>query len=196
MRKQSVRDVALPGISANAALTGNTNSSRTGVAEGLVNRALANQTADTSANIRGALYDKGLDLATNEAMSNNASTLDALKSRGALGGDAFASGGAGVSGSIADRGNLYQLANAGGAGLQGGNQLSLDNLLQQYQSKVSSPFDAEKQLMQIIGTNSWGSNSTTTASQTPSAWQVAGGLLGAAGSAAKGLGSMGFMPFG
>lgn len=193
--RNSVRDVVLPGISSNAALTGNTNSSRTGVAEGLVNRDLANKTADTSANIRGALFDKGLDLGTNEAMANNASTLDALKSRGALGGQAYTSGAGGVSQSIADRGNLFSLANAGGAGLQGADQLTLDNLLQQYQSKVSSPFDAEKQLMQIIGTNSWGSNTTGTQTTTPSAWQVAGGLLGAAGSAAKGLGGMGFMPF-
>jgi hypothetical protein len=197
--KQSVRDVVLPGISANAALSGNTNSSRTGIAEGLVERGLAQKTADVSSDLRGQLYDRGLELGTNELQENNASVLDALKSRGALGSEAFAQGGEGVSRSISDQGNLFSLAGAGGSGLQGADQLNLDNLLARYQSSVSSPFDAEQALMSIIGTNNWGgttkSSGTSTTTATPSAWQVIGGLMGAAGSGAKGLGSMGFTPF-
>jgi hypothetical protein len=195
--RQQVRDVQLPGIGANAAVTGNTNSSRTGIAEGLVERGLAQQTADTSANIRGSMFDKGLELAQSGADSNNASTLAALNARGALSGSAYSSGADGVSKSINDQGNLFAMANMGGAGLQQGKQLTLDNLLAQYQSKVSSPFDAEKGLMSIFGTNNWGGTTTgtTTSSTTPSAWQVAGGILGGIGSLASGAGSMGFKPF-
>jgi hypothetical protein len=52
--------------------------------------------------------------------------------------------------------------------------------------------------MGIIGTNNWGGQTTgtSTTTKTPSAWEVMGGLLGTAGSAAKGLGGLGWKPFG
>lgn len=183
--RQTARDVTLPGINQNAAMTGNTNSSRTGIAEGLVERGLAQQSTDLGASLRSKAFSDGLSLASNNAQTNNAQKLGALSTGASAGTNAANSGVAANSQSIADKNNLLGIANDAGTGLQGSNQLTLDNLLKQYQSKVSSPYDALNGLMGIIGTNNWGSSSsgTSTTTKTPSAFEVIGGLLGAAGNA-------------
>ena len=182
---QTARDVTLPGIERNAAMTGNTNSSRTGIAEGLVERGLAQQSTDLGASLRSKAFSDGLTLASNNAQTNNAQKLGSLSTGASAGTYAANSGGAASSQSLADKNNLLGIANDAGAGLQNSNQLTLDNLLKQYQSGVSSPYDALNGLMGIIGTNNWGSSSsgTSTTTKTPSAFEVIGGLLGAAGNA-------------
>jgi hypothetical protein len=181
--RNQVRDVTLPGIDRAAAVSGNVNNSRTGIAQGLVERELAGKAADVSANLRGAAYDKGLDLG---AMTNVQAVMDSLKSAGSLGGNLAQLGIGARSGSINDQKGVFDIANAGGAGLQADQQLTLDNLLARYQSGTTSPFDALKEYMSIVGSNNWGSESTSTGTSTtkstPSAWQVIGGLMGAAGS--------------
>jgi hypothetical protein len=196
--RQTARDVTLPGIEQNAALTGNTNSSRTGIAQGLVERGLAQQSTDLGASLRSKAFSDGLTLASNNAQQNNAQSLGALSTAASAGTNAANSGVAAGSQSIADKNSLLGIANDGGAGLQGSNQLTLDNLLKQYQSSVSSPYDALNGLMGIIGSNNWGSNSTgtETTTKTPSAYEIIGGLLGAGGSLASGAGSLGWRPFG
>jgi len=186
--RQTARDVTLPGIEQNAAMSGNTNSSRTGIAEGLVERGLAQQATDLGASLRSKAFSDGLNLASSNANANNTATLGALSTGANSGINAANSGVAAGSQSITDKNNLLGIANDAGSGLQNANQLTLDNLLKQYQSKVSSPYDALNGLMGIIGTNNWGSSSsgTSTTTKTPSAFEVIGGLLGAAGQA-KGL---------
>lgn len=183
--RQTARDVTLPGIEQNAARTGNTNSSRTGIAEGMVERGLAQQATDLGASIRSKAFSDGLALASNNAQANNTTQLGALSTGASAGTNAANSGVAANSQSIQDKNTLLGIANDGGTGLQNANQLTLDNLLKQYQSKVSSPYDALNGLMGIIGTNNWGSSSsgTSTTTKTPSAFEVIGGLLGAAGNA-------------
>lgn len=182
---QTARDVTLPGIEQNAAISGNTNSSRTGIAEGLVQRGLAQQSADLGATLRNNAFSTGLQLASNNANANNANTLSALTGAAGAGTNAANAGVNAGSQSINDQGNLFNLANAAGSGQQAASQANLDNQNAQYQSKVSSPYDALNGLMGIIGSNNWGSNSTGTSQTTesPSAWSVIGGLLGAAGQA-------------
>lgn len=183
--RQTARDVTLPGIEQHAATSGNTNSSRTGVAEGMVERGLAQQSADLGASLRGTAFKDGLTLASGNANANNASKLGALSTGATAGTNAANSGVAANSQSISDKGSLLGMANDAGTGLQQNNQLSLDNILKQYQSKTSSPYDSLNGLMSIIGTQNWGSSSsgTSTSTKTPSAWEVIGGLLGAAGNA-------------
>ena len=183
--RQTARDVTLPGINQNAAMTGNTNSSRTGIAEGLVERGLAQQATDLGSSLRSKAFSDGLALASNNAQQNNAQKLGSLYTGASAGTNAANSGVAANSQSITDKNNLLGIAEGAGSGLQNSNQLTLDNLLKQYQSQVSSPYDALNGLMGIIGTNNWGSNSsgTSTTTKTPSAYEVIGGLLGAAGNA-------------
>jgi hypothetical protein len=186
---RNASEVVLPGIQANAAANGNINSNRTAISDGLVRRGLAEKTADISANLRGAAYDKGLDLG---AMTNVQAVLDSLKSAGSLGGSAASLGIGARSGSLTDQSSLFDIANAGGAGLQAADQARIDEEQGTYQSQVSSPFDALQQYMNIVGSGNWGSNTTGTSTgtqkTTPSAWQVIGGLMGAGGSLAKGFG--------
>jgi hypothetical protein len=182
---QQAQQVTMPGIEQNAAQTGNTNSSRTGIADGLVQESLANQAANLSATMQGQAYANGLNLASSNANANNANTLGALTGAAAAGTAATNSGVNAGTSSITDQGNLFNMANAAGAGEQAANQTNLTNQLQQYQSQVSSPYDALNGLMGIIGSKSWGSNTTgtDTSTSTPSATSVIGGLLGAAGQA-------------
>jgi hypothetical protein len=196
--RQTARDVTLPGINQNAAITGNTNSSRTGIAEGLVERGLAQQAADLGGSLRSDAFKDGLTLASSNANATNASKLGALSSLASSGLGAASSGVDASSKSIADKGSLLSMAADGGAGLQSSDQLALDNLLKRYQSGVSSPYDALGGLMGVIGTQNWGSSgtSTGTTTKTPSAWEVIGGLLGAAGQAGQAASGMGYKPFG
>jgi hypothetical protein len=161
--RNQVRDITLPGIERSAAVSGNVNNSRMGIAQGLVER----------------------------EMTNVQAVLDSLKSAGGLGGNLAQLGIGARSGAVDDAKGMFDIANTGGAGLQASQQLELDNLLARYQSGVSSPFDALNQYMGIVGSNNWGSEGTMSGTQTtkstPSAWQVIGGLMGAGGSLMSGI---------
>lgn len=196
--RQTARDVTLPQIEQHAAITGNANSSRTGIAQGLVERGLAEQANNLGASMRGQSYKDGLSLASSNANANNANTLGALSTGASAGTNAANSGVNASSSAISAQGNLFNLAGAGATGEQQAQQANLDNQLQKYQSGVTSPYASLQQLMGIIGTNKWGSSSsgTSTTTKTPSAFEVLGGLLGTAGSAATGFGGLGWKPFG
>lgn len=175
---QEANDVTIPGMESSAAGNGNINSSRTGLAEGIVQRGLAQQAGDLSATMRNDAYNTGAGLTANALGANNQAALAAATGAGALGSGLATSGASMGSNSINDQANLFTLAGQGGAGLQQSQQDALTNQLQQYQSGVSSPFDALNNYMNIIGSNNWGSNSTGTSSTTtsPSAFQTIGGL--------------------
>jgi hypothetical protein len=64
----------LPALNLGAIGTGNTNSSRTGVAEGILRRGAEDRVGDISAGIRGDAYNKGLDTASG-VWSNRANQL-------------------------------------------------------------------------------------------------------------------------
>lgn len=196
--RQTARDVTLPGIEQNAAMSGNTNSSRTGIAQGLVERGLAQQSADLGASLRGQAYQQGLQLASSNANANNSNSLGALTGAAGAGTSAANTGVNASSSAINDQGNLFNLAGQGASGQQQANQANLDNQQAQFQSQTTAPYAALQQLMGIIGSNNWGSNSTGTSTTTksPSAFEVLGGLLGTAGGAATGLGGLGWKPFG
>jgi hypothetical protein len=185
---ETARDVTMPGIEQNAALTGNTNSSRTGIADGLVQRGLAEQSTNLGATLRNKAFTDGLGLASNTAQSNNASSLGAITAAASAGNAATNTGVNAGSTSIIDQGNLYTLANGGASGLTAAQQAQLNNAQQQYQSNVNAPYAPLNGLMSIIGSQNWGKNTTgtNTTTTTPSAFSVIGGLLGMGGQA-KGL---------
>lgn len=185
--RQTARDVTLPQIEQNASITGNANSSRTGIAQGLVERGLAQQATDLGASMRGQAYKDGLSLASSNANANNANSLGALTGAAAAGTSAANSGVNASSTAIGDQGNLFNLAGTGATGGQQAQQANLDNQQAQFQSGTTAPYAALQQLMGIIGSNNWGSNSqgTSTTTKTPSAFETIGGLLGAAAGGKK-----------
>jgi hypothetical protein len=185
--RQTARDVTLPGIDQAAAGSGNANSSRAGIAQGLVERGLAQQSADLGASLRSQAYQQGLQLASNNANANNTNSLGALTGAAGAGTNAANSGVNASSSAINDQKGLYDLATGGASGEQQAQQANLDNQNAQFQSGTQSPYAALQGLMSIIGSNNWGGQTTgsSTTTKTPSAFETIGGLLGAGASAAK-----------
>lgn len=183
--RRQVTEQTLPGITQNAALTGNNMSSRTAIAEGIVNRGLAEKAADVSANMRAGAFNTGLGLAENSRQFDNNAVLDALKSRGSLGSTAAGQGLDALGNSIGQQGSLFDLANSGGAGLQASDQAKLDNDM----GKSNSVWDNLMKYYGIVGSQNWGgtTQSSGTMTKEPSIWETIGGLMSAGGSLAKGF---------
>ena len=163
---QQANEVTMPGIEQNAAIGGNTNSTRTGIADGLVQQGLAEQSAALNGSLTGQAYANGLSLAQQQANNNNVNNLSALNNLGTLGNTATNTGVNAGTNSVANQGALSSEAAAGGAGLTAAQQANLTNQLQQYQAQTQDPYAALQGLMGIIGTNNWGSTSNGTSNTT------------------------------
>lgn len=191
---QTAQDVTMPGIEQNAAQGGNTNSTRTGIADGLVQRGLAEQSANLNGSLSGTAFANGLNLAENTANNNNNNELGALTTAGTIGNTAANTGVNAGTASVANQGALTSEAAAGGAGLTAAQQAILTNQQQQYAAQVSDPYAALSGLMGVIGSNNWGSSTTGTGTSdttsTPSAWDTISGLMSSGGAAAKGASSL------
>jgi hypothetical protein len=145
----------LPQIDRTAAMGGNSNSSRTGVAQGMAEEAEAQGMAANSANIYGNAWNSGLNTALGLANTQQQGTLGALT--GLVGGGTGAVGAGGT------------LANSGSTGILAGNQAPLTNQLQAWQFGQQSPFAGVNQYMPLVQGNYGG---TTTSSGTTSGTNV------------------------
>lgn len=178
---ETARDVTLPGITSGAAGTGNINSNRPDIASGIVQRGLGETAANDYTSLYNNAFNTGAQLTSNQNTSNNSAKLGAL-SAALSGGTSLATGGAGVANTGASTlGDLYNMMTTGAAGPQQAQQLDLQNQLQQYQGANSLPYTNLQNLMNIVGTQSWGTNTNSTQTQTPSAMQTIAGLMSAAG---------------
>jgi hypothetical protein len=141
---QTARDVTLPGIQQNAAASGNSDSSRSGIAQGLVERGLAEQSANLGATLRNNAFQTGLGLAQTTNNNNNGLDLTAANSAAAQGTSAANTGS-----------NVYSgaLNNTGVA-----NNINQTN----YGNNVGNAYAALQPYMSLFGGTNWGS--TTNAS--------------------------------
>jgi hypothetical protein len=195
---ETARDVTMPGIAQNAATSGNSDSSRRGIAEGLVQRGLAEQSANLNNSLSGQAFAQGLGLASNNANANNQGALTAALGAANGGNASLNSGANAIGGAINGQGTLFGIGSNAGQGLTAAQQADLTNQNQQYQAGINNPYAALMPYMKLVGSQLYGSNSTgsSTTQNDPGALGIIGGLLGAAGSAAGGLGGMGWKPFG
>jgi len=188
---QEANQVTMPGIDQTAADTGNINSSRTGIADGMVKESLANQAAGLGANLQANAFNTGAGLTSSTNQNNNAAILAALTGEAGAGNATATTGLDAQGNSIANQGTLFNLAAEGGAGQQAGNQATDTNQQQAYAGSQSNPFLGLDNYMNVIGSNNWGSNTTGTTSgtttTTPSMLQYITGILGAGGSLVNGL---------
>jgi hypothetical protein len=184
---EQARDVTMPGITQAATNSGNANSSRAGIADGLVQRGLAEQSANLSGTLQSQAFQNGLTLAQQQAQNNNVNNLTALSQQGNLGVNSFNSGNTGVNSGVTNESNVLNIGNGGGTGQQNATQANLTNQLQQYQQGQTAPYTSLQQLMGIIGSQNWGSNSTGTShtESDPGVLGVLGGLLGTASGVKK-----------
>jgi hypothetical protein len=184
---EQARDVTMPGIEMAAANSGNTNSSRAGIANGLVQRGLAEQSANLSGTLQSQAFQNGLTLAQQQAQNNNVNNLTALSQQGNLGVNSLNSGNTGVNSGVTNESNVLNIGNGGGTGQQNATQADLTNQLQQWQHSQSDPYTSLQSLMSIIGSQNWGSNSSGTShtESDPGILGILGGALGAASGVKK-----------
>jgi hypothetical protein len=189
---RQVNEQILPGIGRDSAASGNVNSSRRGISEGIVQRGLADKTADVSSNLRGQAYQEGLSLAQKEAEATNDASLKAMLGQISGGTNATTSG----YNALLDQ---FKLAGLGIAGSQDAKQAGLNEQQAQYQFGVDSPFAALNNYYNIIGNKSWGSKTdgtstnTATTTTTPSMLDSIGKMVGMAGSVFGG-GGLNWLP--
>lgn len=195
---ETARDVTMPGIAQNAAISGNSDSSRRGIAEGLVQRGLAEQSANMQNSMTGQAFGQGLSLASNNANANNQAALTAAAQAANAGNTALYAGGNAVNGSINGQGALFGMGSNAGQGLTAAQQANLTNQNQQYQAGINDPYAALMPYMKLVGSQLYGTNTngTTTTQNDPGIAGILGGLLGGAGSLASGFGGLGWKPFG
>jgi hypothetical protein len=183
---RTASESTIPNIYRSAAGSGNINSDRAALAQGVVDRGLGEQAGNISANLRGNAYEQGI----NQALQGDAQGLQALSQEGSLGENMGQSGLNALSTGINDQGALVNQATAGAnANYQQANQNPLLNALQQYQGTSNFPWQQLQNYYNIIGNRSWGSQTTGTSMGTqsqqqqtnPSMMSTIGGGLGILG---------------
>lgn len=170
----------IPNLYRDAAAGSNLNSSRTALSQGVVERGLAQKTADVSAALRGQAYGQGLEIGAGNQRLN----LDALMGAGGLFDSAAARGFGGVMDATNMRNSATDRAVNSGELIRQGNQLGLDNDIAKFNYKDTRADELLRRYYGIIGDKSWGQTGTTTETTKtqPGAAQIAGGILGAVGS--------------
>ena len=143
---EQARDVTMPGIEQNAAISGNTNSSRAGIADGLVQRGLAENTANAYNALSGQAFGQGLQLAQNQANNNNQLDLTAANAAAGQGNNAVTSGQNAYAGSLNNTGTANNI-----------NQGNFNN-------GVGNAYSALDNYMKLIGGTNWGSTTSTNGS--------------------------------
>lgn len=185
---RNLTEDVLPGINRLGSATGNTNSSRTGVAEGIALRGAQDRLGDISAGMRGDAYQQGLSLAENARGANMNARLNSLTNAGNIYGNAFGQGLQGTAaGLTAGYNNLDALSKAG-ALQQQDQQGQMNADYAKWQGGDQRAFDLLDRYMQAVG-GSYGSTKTSTADNGQPTWMNT--LQGAVGGASAGLGLYG-----
>jgi hypothetical protein len=182
--RRQVSEQALPQVARNAQLTGNANSSRTAIREGLIQRGLAERGMALSGQLRGDAFNTGVGV----GQGNQQNLLQALMARTNAGNAAVGAGVGAGAGAIAQQGGLFDIANRGITGQYGAAQAGLDDQMQGWNFATNAPFAAAGNLFNIVGNKNWGGTtntqgtSTTTGTNTPSTMAQIGAGLGMLGS--------------
>ena len=212
--RRNLGENVLPGINARAVGTGNMNSSRAGVAEGIANRDAGETAANIAAKIRGQAYTSGLGMAEAGGIANMQGSLAA----GNLGNNMAVSGARGEQmGNQLNSQNLTMqqqgnnalgqgvsmgsgMLTAGGQNAAAGGQLGLaggglfqqdqqgENMagLQKWQGDQAQPWAPLNNYYKVVGNKNWGSQTTSKGtSTTADSGNPIGSLAGIAMSAAS-----------
>jgi hypothetical protein len=185
---------ALPQSARTSAISGNTNSSKSAIRDGILERGYQDLRGDVSADLRGQAYKQGLDLAQQQRQHEDQVGLERLSGFGSLGLGAANQGMTGLNDSVKAMSDLFQLGNQGGEGLQASDQQKLSNELAKYQFNQQDPWGSLMNYYNIVGGDKWGGtanvstdmteygNQNGTVTQQPSMANIFGGILGGIGS--------------
>lgn len=181
--RRELNEQIIPGIDRSAAATGNMNSTRGGIAQGIAERGLAEKAQGLSAAMRGDAWTKGLGMAG----ANSDRQLAALTGAGGLYGDLAKTGlyGAGLGSEIGTAG--ANVAGSGATGVAAGNQSILDNLIAKDGYKVDRSFAPLNNYANIVQAGNWGGTTSGTSTQTqkPSTMSTIGSGVSILGSLFK-----------
>ena len=181
----------VPNLYRSAAASGNINSDRAALAQGVIGRGLAENAQNIGASMRYNMFNTGL----NQANTQNQQQLGALSNAGSLGANLGGAGSSMMSQGINDQANLSNLYSGAGSALNNLNQSFLDNSLAKYQGAIQNSWDPVNRLYGVAGANNWGSTNTTNSTgfsmapqlnqpSSPGALSYLGAGLGVAGSLA------------
>lgn len=177
----------LPSLYRGAAASGNLNSDRTAIAEGVVKRGLGEMAAGMSAHVRGNMWNTGL----NTALQQGQMGLGALSSGGSLGANLGGQGSGLLSQGITDQQNLSKLYEAAGSGVRDVSQNDINNQLAKYQGNQNFNWDALNKYYGIAGANNWWGTQNQNSSQFGLSPQQNPQSPGALGYIGAGLGALG-----
>lgn len=186
---RNLTESVLPGINRAAVSSGNVNSSRTGVAEGIALRGAQDRIGDIAAGMRYNAYDRGLGMSEAARIADNQQYLNAQNAAGGLYGNIYQGG---MSAGQAAQGQAMSNANAyvtAGNAYQQNDQNILNEAYQKYDMQQNQPFDALQRYWNIVGSNNWGQNSNSTSTTTgKSGGGIGGAIQGAIGGFSTGWG--------
>jgi hypothetical protein len=182
---RNLTEDVLPGINRQASGAGNTNSTRTGIAEGVALRGAQDRIGDISSTIRADAYNSGLNLSEQGRQANmqgylssQGQGLDALNTAVGRGMDLRNQG---MQGTV----NMYDLLGRAGGQFQQDSQGYADANYQRWQGQYNQPWDLLSRYMGAVGGQNWGSQ---TQSSTSKPGSTMGAIQGALGGAAAGYG--------
>lgn len=159
---RNLNEQTLPSLNRQASATGNINSSRAGVAEGVARRGAEDRIGDISATIRGQAYDKGLSMAQAERSQRLGALGTAANAYSGLAGQGI---GALQAGAQTGYGAYNQIAQAN-AMEQADRQGKTEADFKKWQGNDQRQWDLLNRYYGIVGGNQWGQSGTTTGTQT------------------------------
>lgn len=180
---RNLTENVLPSIDRDATATGNINSTRSGVAEGIATRGANDAIGDISAAMRGGAYKDGLGLAESARTANMGAGATAASGFGNLYGQ-------GLQGSAQGMDMTYRNLDAmvkSGQISQADAQSQLDAELMRWTQGDSRDMDLLSKYYGVIGSSDWGGTTNTkTKTPGPGLLQIAaGGLATYAGAGGK-----------
>lgn len=173
----------IPGINRAATGTGNVNSSRAGVAEGIATRGAQDMIGDISAGIRGDAYNRGLSLAESARGTN----MQGASTAAGLYGNQLGMGMDALTGANSMRMNNMGAAIDAGSLFQQDRQGQMDADFTRWQGNDTREADLLDRYYNIVGSNNWGGTQTQ---KTKGGSSILGSALGLVSTGA-GLGLFG-----
>lgn len=180
---RNLTEDVLPGINRQAAGGGNTNSTRTGVAEGIALRGAQDRIGDISSTIRADAYNNGLQTSEGARQANMSGMLQGqttgLDAQNITVGRGMDLRNQGMQGTV----NMLDLMGRAGDKYQADQQGYADANFARWQGQYNQPWDTLNNYMGAVGGTNWGSQTQST---TPGS--TMGAIKGALGGASAGLG--------
>jgi len=181
--QRTFNEDTIRGINQNAAATGNTNSTRAGIAAGVAQRGIADFVGDTSASMRGDAWNNGLKMSQGDQQS----LLASLMGRGELAQGMVTQGNSSMNDALANEAGLLGLHSSVAELFKADKQAKIDNKLQKFDYKSNKQSNDLQNFYNIVGDKLWGSEgfSMSKTKTTPSAMSTAGSVIGVLGSLFK-----------